>query len=398
MKRVFLIVLDSVGIGELPDAADYGDEGSNTLKTCAADPHFSMPHTVAMGLFSMDGTEETARASLAAGTSEGAAEKPTGAFARMRESSAGKDTTIGHWEIAGMISSKPFPTFPNGFPDEVIARFEEATGRKVLCNRPYSGTVVIEDYGREHLKTGALIVYTSADSVFQIAAHEDIVPVEELYRDCEIARGMLVGEDLGVGRVIARPFTGEPGSFTRTSRRHDFSLQPSRNTMLDQLKEAGYDVIAVGKINDIFAGKGVTEFVRTANNAEGIERTLEYLDRDFEGLCFVNLVDFDMVYGHRNDVAGYASALSYFDARLPEITGKMRPDDILILTADHGCDPGTPSTDHSREYTPLILYGNSVPAGTNLGTRPTFADIAATVLSYFGVEQRTDGEPLLTFS
>ncbi len=398
MKRVFLIVLDSFGIGELPDAADYGDEGSNTLKTCASDPHFSMPHTIEMGLFSIDGTQKAVEASVAAGTSVGAPEHPTGAFARMRESSAGKDTTIGHWEIAGMISPKPFPTFPNGFPDELIARFEEATGRKALCNKPYSGTVVIEEYGKEHLETGALIVYTSADSVFQIAAHEDIVPVEELYRDCEIAREMLTGEELGVGRVIARPFIGEPGNFTRTSRRHDFSLQPSRDTMLDQLKEGGYDVIAVGKINDIFAGKGVTEFVRTANNAEGIERTLEYMDRDFEGLCFVNLVDFDMIYGHRNDVTGYATALSYFDARLPEITAKMRPEDILILTADHGCDPGTPSTDHSREYTPLVLYGDPIPAGLNLGTRPTFADTAATVLEYFGVEQRTDGEPVLKFS
>ncbi len=383
MKRVFLIVLDSFGIGEMPDAADYGDAGSNTLHTVAADPRFSTPHMADMGLLSIDGVCEA-----------GAAAHPTGAFARMTEASAGKDTTIGHWEIAGMISPQAFPTFPNGFPEDVIRRFEEETGRKALCNRPYSGTEVIRDYGEEHMKTGALIVYTSADSVFQVAAHEDVVPVEELYRYCEMARAMLTG-DVGVGRVIARPFVGEPGNFTRTSRRHDFSLEPPRDTMLDVLSGAGYDVIGVGKINDIFAGKGITEFVRTAGNAEGIDRTLEYMDRDFEGLCFVNLVDFDMLYGHRNDVTGYAAALSYFDARLPEITSKMRPDDVLMLTADHGCDPGTPSTDHSREYTPFVLYGKAIPAGKNFGTRPTFADIGATVLDYLGRPERLDGTSLL---
>ncbi len=386
MKRVILIVLDSFGIGEAPDAADYGDEGSNTLHTVSADPFFSMPNTIGMGLFSIDGVDEP-----------GAAEHPTGTFARMTERSVGKDTTTGHWEIAGLISEHAMPTFPNGFPPEIIERFERETGRKVLCNKPYSGTEVIKDYGEEHMRTGALIVYTSADSVFQIAAHEDIVPVDELYRYCEIARKILTGDKYGVGRVIARPFIGEPGNFTRTSRRHDFSLEPPHETMLDQLFKADLDVIGVGKINDIFAGKGITEFVRTADNAEGIERTLEYMDRDFEGLCFTNLVDCDMLYGHRNDVDGYAKAMTYFDTKLPEITAKMRPEDILIITADHGCDPGTPSTDHSREYTPLIMFGEPVPQGKNLGTRPTFADIGATVLTYFEIPLHIAGEPLSEF-
>ena len=316
MKRVFLIVLDSFGIGEMPDAASYGDAGSNTLGTVSKSPCFSMPNMAKMGLFNLDGVTD--------GEKE---PEPSAAFARMAEFSRGKDTTTGHWEIAGLISTKPMPVFPDGFPDKVIREFEEKTGRKVLCNKPYSGTEVIKDYGEEHMRTGALIVYTSADSVFQIAAHEDIVPVEELYRYCETARKILVG-DMGVGRVIARPFVGEPGNFTRTSRRHDYSLLPPEDTMLDQLKAAGYDVIGVGKINDIFAGKGLTEFVRTSGNAEGIERTLEYMDRDFDGLCFVNLVDFDMLYGHRNDVEGYAKALTYFDRQLPRIIGKMRRDDL----------------------------------------------------------------------
>ena len=383
MKRVFLIVLDSFGIGEMPDAASYGDAGSNTLGTVSKSPCFSMPNMAKMGLFNLDGVTD--------GEKE---PEPSAAFARMAEFSRGKDTTTGHWEIAGLISTKPMPVFPDGFPDKVIREFEEKTGRKVLCNKPYSGTEVIKDYGEEHMRTGALIVYTSADSVFQIAAHEDIVPVEELYRYCETARKILVG-DMGVGRVIARPFVGEPGNFTRTSRRHDYSLLPPEDTMLDQLKAAGYDVIGVGKINDIFAGKGLTEFVRTSGNAEGIERTLEYMDRDFDGLCFVNLVDFDMLYGHRNDVEGYAKALTYFDRQLPRIIGKMRRDDILMITADHGCDPGTPSTDHSREYTPLIVYGESVPAGYNWGTRSSFAEIGATILSYFNVESHISGTPLV---
>ncbi len=406
MKRIFLIVLDSFGIGEMPDAASYGDAGSNTLGTVRKSPYFSMPNMEKMGLFRIDGAggpcgspdrEMTGRSSYDSGENsriKRREEAPAGAYARMAERSAGKDTTTGHWEIAGLVSENPMPVFPDGFPREVIDEFERLTGRKVLCNKPYSGTAVIEDYGKEHMETGALIVYTSADSVFQIAAHEDIVPVPQLYEYCEKARAMLVGE-YGVGRVIARPFVGGPGTFTRTARRHDYSLLPPRDTMLDQLKEAGFSVIGVGKINDIFAGKGITEFVRTSGNEEGIERTLQYMERDFEGLCFVNLVDFDMLYGHRNDADGYAKALTYFDGRLPEITERMRSGDILMITADHGCDPGTLSTDHSREYTPLILYGESVPAGVNLGTRPTFADIGATVLDYFRIPSRIEGESLL---
>ena len=384
MKRVFLIVLDSFGIGEMPDAAKYGDEGSNTLGTVAKSPEFSMPNMEKLGLFNIDGV--TAKAPYAA---------PEGVFARMTEQSAGKDTTTGHWEIAGLISKKPMPTFPNGFPQEMLDEFSKAVGRKVLCNKPYSGTQVIQDYGDEHRKTGALIVYTSADSVFQIAAHEDVVPVEELYRDCEIARQMLQG-DLGVGRVIARPFVGtSSGNYTRTSRRHDFSLEPPQDTMLDVLKEAEYDVIGVGKINDIFAGKGITEFVRTQDNADGIEKTLEYMERDFNGLCFVNLVDFDMLYGHRNDVPGYAKALTYFDQQLPKILAAMDPEDVLMITADHGCDPGTPSTDHSREYTPFVMYGKKLPHGKNMGTRGSFSDIGATVLDYFGLSGNIAGESML---
>ena len=383
MKRVFLIVLDSFGIGEMPDAAKYGDEGSNTLGTVAKSPEFSMPNMEKLGLFNIDGV--TAKAPYAA---------PEGVFARMTEQSAGKDTTIGHWEIAGLISKKPMPTFPNGFPQEMLDEFSKAVGRKVLCNKPYSGTQVIQDYGDEHVKTGALIVYTSADSVFQIAAHEEVVPVEELYRDCEIARQMLQG-DLGVGRVIARPFIGTSGNYTRTSRRHDFSLEPPQDTMLDVLKEAEYDVIGVGKINDIFAGKGITEFVRTQDNADGIEKTLEYMERDFNGLCFVNLVDFDMLYGHRNDVPGYAKALTYFDQQLPKILSAMEPEDVLMITADHGCDPGTPSTDHSREYTPFVMYGKNLPHGKNMGTRDSFSDIGATVLDCFGLSGNIAGESML---
>lgn len=384
MKRVFLIVLDSFGIGEMPDAANYGDKGSNTLGTVAKSPEFSMPNMEKLGLFNIDGV--TAKAPYAA---------PEGVFARMTEQSAGKDTTTGHWEIAGLISKKPMPTFPNGFPQEMLDEFSKAVGRKVLCNKPYSGTQVIQDYGDEHRKTGALIVYTSADSVFQIAAHEEVVPVEELYRDCEIARQMLQG-NLGVGRVIARPFVGtSSGNYTRTSRRHDFSLEPPQDTMLDVLKEAEYDVIGVGKINDIFAGKGITEFVRTQDNADGIEKTMEYMEHDFNGLCFVNLVDFDMLYGHRNDVPGYAKALTYFDQQLPKILSALEPEDVLMITADHGCDPGTPSTDHSREYTPFVMYGKNLPHGKNMGTRGSFSDIGATVLDYFGLSGNIAGESML---
>ena len=382
-KRVFLIVLDSFGIGGMEDAREYGDGDVNTLRSVSKSTCFSMPNMAKMGLFNIDG--------VTAGEKEAA---PVAAYARMGEASKGKDTTIGHWEIAGIYSGKPLPTYPTGFPQELIDAFSAATGRKVICNQPYSGTEVIKDYGDEHVRTGALIVYTSADSVFQIAAHESVVPVEELYRYCEIARKLLTGEH-GVGRVIARPFEGESGHYTRTARRHDYSLIPPSVTMLDQLKAHGKSVIGVGKIQDIFAGKGITEYVYTKGNAEGIQRTLEYLEKDFEGLCFINLVDYDSLYGHRNDVDGYAAALSYFDQKLPEITAAMKEQDLLMITADHGCDPGDfASTDHTREYTPLIIYGKGV-APVNYGTRETFADIGATVLGYFGIEPEFEGKSLL---
>ncbi len=377
-----MIVLDSVGIGAMPDAAAYGDAGSNTLKAVSKSRYFSMPNMRKLGLFNIEGVE--------IGEKE---REPTGAFARMKEMSCGKDTTIGHWEIAGLISKKPLPTYPNGFPAELIRLFEQKTKRNVLCNRPYSGTKVIEDYGTRHMRTGDLIVYTSADSVFQIAAHEDIVPVEKLYEYCEIAREILTGEH-GVGRVIARPFIGNDGNFVRTSHRHDFSLQPPGTTMLDQLAGAGYAVLSVGKIVDIFAGRGITGFVRTAGNEEGIDKTISFMKKDFSGLVFTNLVDYDMLYGHRNDVDGYAKALTRFDSRLPELLGAMQKEDILMITADHGCDPSTPSTDHSREYTPLLLYGKPVTAGKNFGTRDGFCDIAATVLDYFGLKPECAGTPL----
>ena len=385
MKRVFLIVLDSFGIGEMPDAEAYGDINVNTLRSVSKSPYFHMEHMRDMGLFQIDGV----------GVGE-KTEHPTAAYARMTERSRGKDTTIGHWEIAGIYSPKPLPTYPNGFPEEVLEEFRLRTGRDILCNKPYSGTQVIADYGDEHVRTGKLIVYTSADSVFQIAAHEDVVPVEQLYDYCRIARQILQGEH-GVGRVIARPFVGESGHYTRTPRRHDFSLLPPAVTMLDQLKAAGKDVIAVGKIQDIFVGKGITEHVYTSGNAEGIQQTLEYLDKDFEGLCFINLVDYDMLYGHRRDVDGYAKALAYFDEKLPEIQAHMRPEDILMITADHGCDPSyTKTTDHTREYVPYLICGKGVKPGVDLGTKLCFGTIAHTICDYLGVDASSlDGQSLL---
>ncbi|WP_099468375.1 phosphopentomutase [Konateibacter massiliensis] len=383
MKRVFLIVLDSFGIGEAPDAKDFHDEGSNTIKAASTSEFFSMPNMQKLGLFNIDGVD----------CREGN-EKPQGSFARMTETSKGKDTTIGHWEIAGIQSMKPLPTYPDGFPADVLEKFSKAVNRGVICNKPYSGTDVIRDYGKEHVETGDLIVYTSADSVFQIAAHEDVVPIETLYEYCRIAREILVGEH-GVGRVIARPFEGEYPDYKRTSRRHDFSILPPQETMLHNLKDKGLDVIAVGKINDIFAGQGITEYVYTSNNDEGIDRTLEYMDKEFEGLCFINLVDFDMLYGHRNDVDGYAKALTNFDNRLPSILEKLGEDDILMITADHGCDPLTPSTDHSREYTPWVIYGKKVKENNNLGTRDTFSDIAKTITDYFGITSGIAGKSVL---
>ena len=368
-KRAFLIVLDSVGIGAMPDAANWGDEGSNTLAAICKHSAFNCPNLTKFGLFNIDGVQGEK------------VNSPHTCYARMQESSNGKDTTIGHWEIAGVYSKNPLPTYPNGFPQEVIDAFEKATGRGVLCNRPYSGTEVIKDFGEEHLKTGKLIVYTSADSVFQIAAHEDLVPIEQLYEYCHIARELLQGEH-GVGRIIARPFEGEY-PFKRTSRRHDYSLVPPSTTALDVLKKNGYDVISVGKIYDIFAGKGLTESHPTSGNEDGMDKAMQMVQRNFNGLCFINLVDFDMVYGHRNDVEGYARALSAFDKRLPDFVAQMRDDDLLIITADHGCDPSTASTDHSREYTPMLAYGKKLKQGVNLGTRESFADIGATILQWF---------------
>lgn len=381
-KRCFLIVLDSMGIGEMPDAYKWHDEGSNTLKAIRNNKNFSCPNLEKLGLFDIE-------------TVGGGRGEFLGSVARMTESSAGKDTTIGHWEIAGIISNEPLPTYPNGFSKEVIDEFEKRTGRKVLCNKPYSGTEVIKDYGEEHIKTGALIVYTSADSVFQIAAHEDYVDVPTLYKYCEIAREILQGKH-GVGRVIARPFTGT-FPFTRTANRHDYSLAPPDKTMLDLLKKNNYDVISVGKIYDIFAGIGMTESIRTKDNADGMSVTSEIAKKDFNGICFTNLVDFDMKYGHRNDPDGYANAMTEFDTWLSDFLKQMKNDDILIITADHGCDPITPSTDHSREYTPMIIYGDKIKSKVNLGTRKTFADISATILDYFSVDkENTKGESFLS--
>ena len=382
IKRVFLIVLDSFGIGAAPDAAEFGDAGANTLGSIAGHAAFDAPNLTRLGLFNIEG--------VCCGQ---AAAAPAGAFARLRERSLGKDTTIGHWEIAGLVSDHPLPTYPEGFPEEVIREFEEKTGRRVLCNRPYSGTEVIRDYGEEHMRTGALIVYTSADSVFQIAAHEDVVPVPELYRICEIARGMLQGKHC-VGRVIARPFVGScAADFKRTANRHDYSLLPPRPSMLDELKAAGRTVIGVGKIHDIFAGQGTTETIRTKNNADGMRVTMELADRAFEGLAFVNLVDFDMTYGHRRDIPGYAAAVTEFDRWLPGFMDKLGPEDLVMITADHGCDPGyLATTDHTREYVPWLIAGKAVKPGVDLGTLAGFDHIAATVCDALGVKTAAEAE------
>lgn len=380
-NRVFLIVLDSFGVGAEPDAAAFGDAGTNTLAAVASHPNFRGETLARLGLFNLDG--------VGCGTPCPA---PIGSYARLREASAGKDTTIGHWEIAGLLSASPLPTFPEGFPKELLDAFTARTGYEVLCNKPYSGTQVLKDYGEEHLKTGRLIVYTSADSVFQIAAHEDLVPVDELYRICEQARELLTGP-WGVGRVIARPFVGScAADFTRTPRRHDYSLVPPAPTMLDAIRAAGKAVIGVGKIHDIFAGRGIGETIRTSGNTEGLKVTLELADRDFEGLAFVNLVDFDMLYGHRRDAAGYAAALAEFNDWLPAFLEKMRPDDILMITADHGCDPSyRNTTDHTREYVPYLIYGAGVRPGVNLHTRYSFATIADTVCAALNVQYDAAG-------
>lgn len=357
------MVLDSFGIGAAPDAADFGDVGANTLRSVAATGKLHIPHMLSMGLGNIDGVDAVE-----------AVESPAASFARMQEKSRGKDTTTGHWEIAGLISESPMPTYPNGFPADVLEAFEKATGRGVLCNLPYSGTDVIRDFGEEHLKTGKLIVYTSADSVFQIAAHEELVPINELYRICRIARDILQGEH-GVGRVIARPFIGVPGDFKRTGNRKDFSLVPPKDTVLNRLSAHGKDVIGVGKIGDIFAMSGITETHPTHSNREGMETTDVLVEKDFNGLCFVNLVDFDMVYGHRQDADGYAAALNEFDAWLGQFVEKLRADDVLMITADHGCDPSDNSTDHTREYIPFLMYRQG-GKNENLGTLIGFDHIA----------------------
>ena len=376
MKRVFLIVLDSCGVGYEPDAAEFGDVGANTLHTCSQSPKFAMPNLISMGLGNLDGVDYLPKT-----------DRPQAALARLQELSRGKDTTIGHWEIAGVVSPKPLPTFPEGFPEALIHEFEEKTGHKVLCNKPYSGTQVLKDYGEQAMKENALIVYTSADSVFQVAANEELVPVHELYRYCEIAREMLKGE-YGVGRVIARPFLGHTAdTFYRTTNRHDLSLKPPRATMLDLLKDAGRDVIAVGKIFDIFDGEGVTEKIKTTGNTNGIAFTKALQTRDFEGLAFVNLVDFDMLYGHRRDVAGYAAAATEFDRFVADFIPGMREGDLLMVTADHGCDPSyTKTTDHTREYVPYLICGKGVKPGVDLGTRLCFGTIARTICEYLDVD------------
>lgn len=381
-KRVFLIVLDSFGVGELPDADKFGDIGSNTLHSCTTSDKFQASTLTKLGLFNIDGVDSRPGFS-----------SPLASFGKCKEASLGKDTTTGHWEICGAISEQAMPTFPDGFPSEVISEFEKQTGRGTLVNKPYSGTAVINEYGDEHLKTGKLIVYTSADSVFQIAAHEDLIPPEKLYEYCRIAREILKGP-YAVGRVIARPFIGESnGNFSRTSNRHDFSLIPP-NTLLNVLSDNGYSVISIGKINDIFAGSGVTESHPSKSNNNGMELLDEMVQKDFEGLCFANLVDFDMLYGHRNDIDGYANAISEFDAWLSGFLGKLSPDDTLIITADHGCDPGTPSTDHSREYVPLLWYTRGGPA-VNLGTRTSYADIGKTIEDLFKLKSNIAGTSFL---
>lgn len=380
-NRVILMILDSLGVGALPDSEQYGDVGVNTLNNIAKNvDSFNIPNLIKMGLGNLEGITHVP------GT-----EHAVGAFGRSMEISNGKDTTMGHWEIAGLHIAEPFNTYPNGFPEEIIKPFEEKTGRKVVCNAPASGTVVIDEFGKHHMETGDLIVYTSADSVFQIAAHEEIVPIEELYKYCEIAREMLMGEHQ-VARVIARPFIGEPGNFSRTANRHDYSLKPFDKTVLDQLKEAGKDVIAVGKIVDIFDGEGVTESVHTASNMDGVDKTLAYMKQDNDGLIFSNLVDFDAKYGHRRNIEGYRDALVEFDERLPEIMATMKDNDILILAADHGNDPSYKGSDHTREYIPILVYGKGIKEHVNLETRKTFADIAASIADMLEIDAPLNGD------
>ncbi len=375
IKRVVLFVLDSVGIGGLPDAESFGDINVNTLKSIAtATENFNIPNMIALGLGHIEGVDYIPKA-----------EKPLGAYGRSLEASNGKDTTTGHWEIAGLYIEHPFKTYPNGFPKHIIDAFEAKTGRKVLCNQPASGTVVLDELGDEHVRTGNPIVYTSADSVFQIAAHEEVIPLDELYDMCQFSRDLLRGEDQ-VARVIARPFIGTSGNYQRTSNRRDYSLKPFDKTVLDYAKEAGLHVKAVGKIVDIYDGEGITEDVHTKDNMDGVDQTLNYLKQDFEGILFTNLVDFDAKYGHRRDVEGYQKSLEEVDARFPELFAAMKPTDLMIILADHGNDPGYKGSDHTREYIPIMIYGEQVKAGVDIGTRKTFADVAATVSDILGIK------------
>ncbi|MGM0436705.1 MAG: phosphopentomutase [Bacillota bacterium] len=380
MNRAIIVVLDSVGIGELPDAGEYGDLGADTLGNMAKELNgLDLPNLEKMGLGKIKdivGLDSNIKAD--------------GSYGKMAEASAGKDTTTGHWELAGLISKNPFPTYPNGFPDEIIDEFEKKIGSEVLGNKPASGTVIIEELIDKHLETGNPIVYTSADSVFQIAAHEDVIPVEDLYEMCRKARKILTGEH-GVGRVIARPFVGEPGKLERTERRKDFSLKPPQNTLLDNIKAAGKEVMAVGKIDDIFANRGITASNHTIDNMDSVNAVLNFMEENKEGLIFANLVEYDMIYGHRRDVEGYAQALEDFDKRLPEIKKKLNDDDVLFITADHGCDPTYEGTDHTREYVPLLVYGNNIKEDNNIKTRNSFADLAATIAEMLSVEKTKDG-------
>jgi phosphopentomutase len=380
-RRIALIVLDSVGIGEMPDAAGFGDAGSHTLGHISDRTEgFSLPHMQKFGL-----------GSIAPLSKVPASSKPEAYFGKMAEASVGKDTMTGHWELMGLQITIPFQTYPDGFPEELLKEFKERTGRGVIGNKPASGTEIMDELGEEHMKTGSWIVYTSADSVFQIAAHEGVVPLDELYRACEIARELTLRPEFTVGRVIARPFVGEPGAFKRTPNRHDYAVKPPEPTVMNRLAEAGLDCIAVGKINDIYSGEGVTRSYPTKSNADGIDRTIDILKTDFNGLLFTNLVDFDSLYGHRRDVEGYARALMEFDAKLPEIAAQIGPEDLLILTADHGNDPIHPGTDHTREYVPLLLYSPSFKEPGNVGIRQTFADVGATVAENFGVPPMVNG-------
>lgn len=387
MKRAVIIVLDSVGIGELPDAAAFGDTGSNTLVNIKKQKSdMNLKNMCSLGLGNIDGAEISLL---------GKTKQPIGCYGKMAEKSIGKDTTTGHWELTGIITKTPLPTFTeNGFPKTFIESFEKEIGRKTLGNYAASGTEIIKTLGEEHVKTGFPIVYTSADSVFQIAAHEDVISLQELYTICQKARKMLTG-NLGVGRVIARPFTGSTGNFTRTKNRKDFSLAPVSKTILDYAKEKGLTVAAIGKIEDIFENQGITRSNHTTNNADGIKATIELIKEDFEGILFTNLVDYDMIYGHRNDVEGYKNALMYFDEQLPNIISALKKDDLLFITADHGCDPTTPSTDHSREYVPLLVYGLLIKQGVNLGIRQTFADLGQTISDYLNLNAVFDAESFL---